>query len=62
MKLFILGATGRTGQELVRQALSDGHEVVAYVRSPEKLNSQEKLTIIQGTLEETTKLQQAMLI
>jgi putative NADH-flavin reductase len=35
--------------------------VVAYVRSPEKLNSQEKLTIIQGTLEETTKLQQAML-
>lgn len=61
MKLFILGATGRTGQELVRQALSDGHEVVAYVRSPEKLNSQEKLTIIQGTLEETTKLQQAMM-
>lgn len=61
MKLFILGATGRTGQELVRQALSEGHEMVAYVRSPEKLNSQEKLTIIQGTLEETTKLQQAML-
>ena len=61
MKLFILGATGRTGQELVRQALSEGHEVVAYVRSPEKLNSQEKLTIIQGTLEETTKLQQAMM-
>ena len=29
MKLFILGATGRTGQELVRQALSEGHEVVA---------------------------------
>ncbi len=34
MKLAILGATGGTGRELVRQALERGHEVVALVRDP----------------------------
>lgn len=37
MKLFVIGATGRTGQEIVRQALARGHEVTAFVRSPEKI-------------------------
>ncbi|MET0208753.1 MAG: NAD(P)H-binding protein [Burkholderiaceae bacterium] len=34
MKLAILGATGRTGRELVRQALERGHHVTALVRDP----------------------------
>ncbi len=34
MKLAILGATGGTGRELVRQALDRGHRVVALVRDP----------------------------
>ena len=37
MKLLILGATGGTGIELVKQALARGHEVTAFVRSPEKI-------------------------
>jgi len=37
MKLAILGATGGTGREAVRQALAAGHTVTALVRSPEKL-------------------------
>lgn len=37
MKLFILGATGRTGKELIKQARERGYEIVAYVRSPQKL-------------------------
>jgi len=32
MKLLILGATGPTGRELVKQALAAGHEVAALVR------------------------------
>jgi uncharacterized protein YbjT (DUF2867 family) len=37
MNLLILGATGRTGQLVVDQALAAGHTVTALVRSPEKV-------------------------
>lgn len=35
MKLTIFGPTGATGQQIVRQALSAGHEVTAVARHPE---------------------------
>jgi len=38
MKLIIFGSTGRTGLQLVTQALEKGHEVTAFARSPEKIN------------------------
>jgi uncharacterized protein YbjT (DUF2867 family) len=37
MRLFILGATGRTGRALLDQGRQRGHSVTAFVRSPEKL-------------------------
>jgi len=37
MKIAVLGATGQTGQQLVNQALQQGHSVTAVVRNPEKL-------------------------
>ncbi|WAR27715.1 hypothetical protein MAR_013419 [Mya arenaria] len=37
MKLAVLGATGRTGILVVREALARGHEVTAVVRNPDKL-------------------------
>ena len=37
MNLVILGATGRTGELVVEQALAAGHAVTALVRSPEKV-------------------------
>lgn len=36
MKLFVIGATGRT--EVVQQALARGHMVTAFVRSPEGIH------------------------
>ena len=36
-KIVIFGATGGTGMQLVKQALEDGHEVTAFVRTPSKL-------------------------
>lgn len=49
MKLLLLGATGRTGQELLAQALDHGHEVTALVRDPDKLTVQdERLRILAG--------------
>jgi len=37
MKIIIFGASGTVGVEIVRQALEQGHEVTAFVRSPEKI-------------------------
>jgi putative NADH-flavin reductase len=49
MRLFILGATGRTGQALLAQALERGHQVTAFVRSPGKLGAaREGVTVRQG--------------
>ena len=36
MKLLVLGATGGTGLEIVRQAIEHGHKVTAFVRNPER--------------------------
>ncbi|HEY2748763.1 MAG TPA: NAD(P)-binding oxidoreductase [Polyangia bacterium] len=48
MRLLILGATGKTGAELVPQALARGHAITALVRSPDKLKTHENLNIVQG--------------
>jgi putative NADH-flavin reductase len=38
MKLLILGASGKTGKQLVEKALSAGNEVTAFVRNPQSLS------------------------
>jgi putative NADH-flavin reductase len=38
MKIAVIGAAGRTGRQVLAHALDRGDEVVAVVRSPEKLN------------------------
>jgi len=49
MSLFILGATGGTGSEVVGQALQRGHQVTAFVRSPEKIaHRQDWLRVLPG--------------
>jgi putative NADH-flavin reductase len=51
MKLVILGATGGIGRPLVSAALEQGHEVTAFVRSPEKVTQKSsRLSIIGGDL------------
>jgi len=52
MKILILGATGATGQHLLKQLLNCGNQVIAIVRSsnriPLEIRSHEKLTLIEG--------------
>jgi putative NADH-flavin reductase len=48
MKLLVIGATGRTGSEIVQLALSRGHEVTAFVRSPQKVRQANALSIVRG--------------
>jgi putative NADH-flavin reductase len=51
MKLTILGATGGTGQRLVREAIGAGHEVTAIVRRPDAITeSSPQLRVVRGDL------------
>lgn len=61
MKVLVLGATGGTGLEIVRQALVRGHSVTAFVRSPEKLGTyRESISIRQGSLLSFSELEKAI--
>ena len=61
MKLFVMGATGRTGQEVVQQAIARGHYVTAFVRSPESITLRnERLTVLKGNAMDENELSEAM--
>jgi uncharacterized protein YbjT (DUF2867 family) len=49
------------GQEVVKQALADGHTVTAYARTPASLGiEQDALAVIQGELNDAEKIRQAV--
>jgi putative NADH-flavin reductase len=61
MKLFVIGATGRTGREIVQQALARGHHVTAFVRSPKSITSKnERFTVLKGNAMDENQLVDAM--
>jgi putative NADH-flavin reductase len=61
MRLFILGATGGIGKQLVEQALTRGHRVTAFVRSPEKIGrAHERLSILGGDPLDVEQLRRAL--
>lgn len=61
MKIVVLGATGGTGLEIVRQAVEHGHSVTAFVRSPERLAEfQEQITIQMGNLLNSDELEKVI--
>lgn len=61
MKFVVLGATGGTGLEIVRQAIEHGHSVTAFVRSPERLQPfVNRITLKQGDLLNSAELAKAI--
>jgi putative NADH-flavin reductase len=48
MRLFLLGATGRTGAHVLDLALARGHEVTAFVRMPQKIEERAGLQVVVG--------------
>jgi putative NADH-flavin reductase len=61
MKFVVLGATGGTGLEIVRQAIEQGHSVTAFVRSPELLKPfGNRIAIKQGDLLNSAELAKAI--
>ena len=61
MRLFVLGASGGIGRQIIDQALERGDRVTAFVRSPEKLGPQrEALTIRRGDPRDVAELAEAL--
>lgn len=61
MKVTIFGATGKTGIEVVRHALDEGHEVTAFVRDPDRLDVEhDNLAIVQGDAEDAGAVERAV--
>jgi putative NADH-flavin reductase len=48
MRFVVFGASGGTGQELLRQGVSQGHEVTAFVRDPKTVTGGDRLSVVVG--------------
>jgi putative NADH-flavin reductase len=61
MKLAIFGATGKTGIELVKQALEQRHAVTAFVRDPARLEVEDEgLAMATGDVFDPTSVAQVI--
>ena len=61
MNIVVFGASGKTGLEIVKQALEGGHEVTAFVRDPARLAIENiNLNVITGDVFDPASVAQAI--
>ncbi|GAB4415727.1 MAG: SDR family oxidoreductase [Anaerolineales bacterium] len=61
MRVAIFGATGKTGLEVVKQALEKGHRVTAFVRASSRLPVQhDQLVVVTGDIFDPDSVAQAV--
>lgn len=60
MKLFVVGATGRTGRVLLSQAIGRGHQVTALVRCASALEPIANMTVVVGNPRNVDELAAAL--
>src|SRR4051794_34954366 len=61
MKIAVFGATGATGQQVVQQALEQGHSVTALARTPERLAiTHSSLRIVKGNVLDPAAVEQTI--
>jgi putative NADH-flavin reductase len=61
MRIVIVGSTGGTGRELVRQGLSRGHYVTAFARRPADLGIEhERLAVVAGNVLDAASVEAAV--
>ena len=53
MRVIVFGATGKTGRHVVRLALERGHEVTAFGRSADMLDTEPGLSLFRGDVLDT---------
>lgn len=60
MKVFVIGANGRTGREIVELARARGHQITAFVRSPETLAQVPATRVVRGDPQVADSIAQAL--
>ncbi len=60
MKVALIGASGFVGKAVLNELLQKGHEVIAIVRNPEKLEAQPGLTIVKADATNIDELAEAI--
>ncbi len=61
MNVAIFGSTGNTGQQLIKQALEQGHTVTAFARAPSKITKEHpNLRIVKGDALNISHVKQAL--
>ena len=61
MNILVFGASGRTGNLLVLQALAQGHVVTAFARTPNKLKvTHNNLKVVQGNVKDYAAVERAV--
>ncbi|KAF9238410.1 hypothetical protein DTO006G1_9916 [Penicillium roqueforti] len=62
MKILILGATGACGEQITRKAITNGHQVTAFVRNAGKLSQDlaPKVQVIEGSITDEETLRGAV--
>jgi putative NADH-flavin reductase len=61
MKVLVLGASGRTGRELLAQGVAQGHSVTAFVRNPARLRpSDSKIRVRCGDVADRASVESAI--
>jgi uncharacterized protein YbjT (DUF2867 family) len=61
MKVLVIGATGATGGEIVKQLVEQGHTVTAFARTPSKVSTYDgKVRVVQGDAHDQASLEKAL--
>jgi putative NADH-flavin reductase len=67
MKVVVFGATGKTGTEIVNQALAKNHEVTAFARDPSRLtleneteSAEDRLRLVSGDVFDISAVKHAV--
>src|SRR5664279_3711905 len=61
LRVLVIGATGGTGWQLIQQALTQGHQVTAFVRNPAKLQIEHaNLRVVTGDVLDYASVESAM--
>lgn len=60
MKILLIGGTGKTGKQILKQGLEGGHQITSIVRNPKNIKiSNPNLTVVKGNVLDPSSLAQS---
>src|ERR1700712_5011489 len=60
MKVALIGASGFVGTAVTNELVTRGHEVIAIVRNPEKVEKKENVTVVKADAQNENEVAEAV--